>query len=98
MAIQVLIKRTIPENKIKEVIPLFRQIRGLAMEQPGYISGATLKSLDNPNTYLVISTWNSLAHWKRWFLSKERQELQDEIDSLLEKKTKYEIYNFGFTE
>jgi heme-degrading monooxygenase HmoA len=98
MAVKILIKRTVPENKAKEMIPLFRQMRVLATNQSGYISGETLKSLDRPDTFLVISTWKSSDNWEKWLLSKERQEIQDKIDALLGGKTEYEIFHYGFKE
>jgi heme oxygenase (mycobilin-producing) len=98
MAVKILIKRTVSENKAKEMIPLFRQMRVLATNQSGYISGETLKSLDKPDTFLVISTWNSPDYWEKWLLSKERQEIQDKIDALLGGKTQYEMFHYGFKE
>ena len=98
MAVKILIKRTVPEDKAKEMIPLFRQMRVLATSQPGYISGETLKSLDKPNTFLVISTWHSSDDWEKWLLIKDRQEIQDKIDALLGGKTEYEIFHYGFSE
>jgi heme-degrading monooxygenase HmoA len=73
-------------------------MRTLATNQPGYISGETLKRLDKPDEYIVISTWNSSDDWEKWVKSKERQEVQGEIDVLLGGKTDYEIYHYGFAE
>ena len=98
MTVKILIKRNVPRDKAKEMIPLFREMRILAVNQPGYISGETLKSFDVPNTFLVISTWQSSDHWEKWLLSKERQEIQDKIDSLLGGKTEYEMFHYGFAE
>jgi len=98
MAIKVIIKRSVPENKAKDMIPLVRQLRILATNQPGYISGETLKSSDVPDTFLVISTWRSSDDWEKWLLSKERQKIQANIDSLLGGKTEYEMFHYGFTE
>lgn len=98
MAIKILIKRTVPKDRAKELIPLFRQIRSHAIKHPGYISGETLKRLDKPNQFLIISTWQSSDDWEKWTKSKERNDLQDQIDGLLGGKTEYEIYHYGFTE
>ena len=98
MAVKTLIKRTVPQDKAREIIPLFRQMRSLANNQPGYISGETLKSLDRPDTFLVISTWQSSDDWGKWLLSRERQEVQEKIDALLGGKTEYEMFYYGFTE
>ena len=98
MAVKILIKRTVSRDRAKELIPLFRQIRSHAIQQPGYISGETLKRLDQPDQFLIISTWQSSDDWEKWLNSKERNDLQDKIDGLLGGKTDYEIYHYGFAE
>ena len=95
MVIKVFIKRVVPEDKAKEMIPLFRQMRVLATNQSGYISGETLKSFDRPDSFLVISTWQSSEYWEKWLLNQERREIQNKIDALLGGKTEYEIYFYG---
>jgi heme-degrading monooxygenase HmoA len=97
MNVRVLIKRVVPRDKAKEMIPLFRQMRQMAMNQPGYISGETLKSLDRPDVFMVISTWQSAEDWEKWLLSKVRQEVQEKIDELLGGKTEYEMFQIGTT-
>ena len=92
MAVKILIKRTIPRDRAKELIPLFRQIRSHAISQPGYISGETLKRLDKPGQFLIISTWQGSDDWEKWLNSQERKAIQDQIDTLLGEKTEYEIY------
>ena len=98
MAVRILIKRTVPADRAKEMIPLFRKMRALADQQAGYISGETLKRLDSPDQFLVISTWKSSQDWQTWVKSAQRQNIQTEIDVLLGGETTYEIYHFGFTE
>jgi len=94
MAIKIIIKRIVPEEKGKYLTPLLKQLRALATNQPGYISGETLRRMDNPGEYLVISTWQSAGDWNRWILSEERKGVQDKIDILLGKKTEYEVYTY----
>lgn len=96
MAVKILIKRQVPREKAKELIPLFRQIRSQAMNEPGYISGETLKRLDE-DQFLIISTWQDAQSWQNWLNSAERKKLQDRIDRLLGGETDYEIYHYGFT-
>ena len=83
MAIRVLIERKIDTENEPSLNNLLRKLRSKAMSAKGYISGETLRSLNDPNEYLVISTWNSLDDWRRWEADKERQDIQSEIDSLL---------------
>ena len=95
MAVKIFIKRVVNENKAKDLLPLFRHLRNLATNQPGYISGETLRSIDNPNEYLVISTWQSFDNWREWVVRRERIETQNEIDARLDHDTTYEIYHYG---
>ena len=97
MSIKVLIRRTVPREKSREMLTVFREMRSLASAQEGYISGETLKSSDQPDVFLVISTWESSDHWEKWLLSKERQAIQDQIDALLGGKTHYEMFHYGFS-
>ncbi len=98
MAIKILITRTVPQDKAREMLTLFREMRSLAIIQPGYISGETLKSNDRPDVFLVISTWQSPEEWEQWLLSKERQAIQDNIDGLLGGNTSYEMFNYNLRE
>lgn len=95
MAVKILIKRLVPESRAKDLMPLFRRLRNLAMKQPGYISGETLIRMDRPGEYLVISTWQSIDYWRQWVTSAQRAEIQAEIDAKLGEETNYEIYQYG---
>jgi len=94
MAIKIIIKRTVSEDKVKYLTPLLKQLRALANNQSGYISGETLRRMGNPSEYLVISTWQTVEDWDRWFSSNERIGVQNKIDIILGKKTEYEIYTY----
>jgi len=95
MSIKVLITRTVPGNKGRQMLQLFREMRSLATAQSGYISGETMKSNDRPDVFLVISTWESASDWEAWLLSKDRQAIQEKIDELLGGHTHYEMFHYG---
>ena len=94
MSVKVMIKRKVPKEKEAELLTLITQLRSLASKAPGYISGETLRSAEDPEEYLVIGTWQHIKHWKAWLADKERKALQAQIDRLLKRKTKYEIYYY----
>ncbi len=94
MTVKILIKRTVPEDKEKELMPLLKELRNLGVNQPGYISGETLKNVENPNEVLVISTWRSDVDWKQWVQNDKRREIQDQIDFLLQATTEYSVYDY----
>jgi len=98
MAVKVLIKRSVSQDKAKALIPLVRKMRASAAIQAGYITGETLRSLDNPEEFLVISTWQSSEDWKKWLKSEDRNKVQKKIDDLLGGETNYEIFHYGFSE
>ncbi|HYA02611.1 MAG TPA: antibiotic biosynthesis monooxygenase [Syntrophobacteria bacterium] len=94
MAIRILIERKIiPGNELL-LNDLLMKLRTKAMNAKGYISGETLRSLDDVNTYVVISTWNSLEEWKAWTDNKERKELQARIDALLKAPATHRVYAY----
>ena len=92
MAVKVLIKRKVSADKNKELDLLLRKLRALTLNQRGYISGETFTRLDQQGVSLVISTWQTLDDWRNWWLSADRKELQEKIDSLLGAPTEFEIF------
>ncbi len=93
--VKVLLERTIRGKNVGEIVRLLRQMRVMANQQPGYISGETLHAVDDPNHYLVISTWESREHWEAWYHSPERRKLQEEIDSYLESPTHWRVFTYS---
>jgi heme-degrading monooxygenase HmoA len=95
MAIKIIIKRRVPDHLYSDLSPLLKKLRVLAMSREGYISGETLRRVDDPVECLVISTWQSLDDWRQWLLDDERVEIQKNIDALLGQETVYEIYSYA---
>jgi len=94
MAVKIIIKRNVSEIRERELMPFLIKMRNLCINHPGYISGETLKSVDTPGEYLVISTWQSLEDWERWASSSDRIEIQSQIDFLLGEETDYGVYHY----
>jgi len=95
MTVKILIKRRIPTEHNENLHPLLIQLRKKATAQPGYISGETLRNIDDPEEYLVISTWQTAEDWLAWYQSQDRKQLQDKIEALLDEPTEYTIYTVG---
>ena len=95
MAVRIFIRRHVDVGKIPELMPLLKQLRVLALQQPAYISGETLKRVDIPGEYLVVSTWETHSAWQEWFRNPERQRIQGQVDALLGEKTEYAVYQHG---
>ena len=95
MAVKIIIRRKVPKGKEAQLSPLLVELRAKAITQPGYISGETLRNVQDPQDYVVISTWKSVEDWKVWEANRARTEIQNKIDSLLGEKTSFGIYYYG---
>lgn len=93
MAVKIFIKRKIAESHVLELTSLLKKLRALTLDQPGYISGETLRRVDKPGESMVISTWNSVDEWNKWVNNEKRIEIQSKIDQLLGEETEYAIYS-----
>ena len=92
MPVKVIIKRKWKIDQPEELLPLLTELRSHAQNQAGYISGETLRSLDDPGDFMVISEWETSDDWNRWSRSKERRDIQHKVDSLIGERSFYEIY------
>ena len=92
MAVHVVIKRRFRMNQPDELIPLLKELNDRAKVQPGYISTDTLQSTEDLGDYLVISVWESVEDWDKWFRNTQRKEIQDQVDSLIGERTFYEVF------
>lgn len=95
MAVKIIIKRKVPKGKEGQLLPLLLELRSGAISQPGYVSGETLRNMNDPEDYVVISTWQSADDWNAWEKNKKRMQVIEKIDSLLGEKSSYGIYLHG---
>jgi heme-degrading monooxygenase HmoA len=96
--VKVLIKRVVPKNKAKQMIALFKQMHILAVSQDGYISAETFHNVNDPEEFLVISTWKNSDSWLAWFNGKDRLAIQEKIDALLDSPSHYAVYAYGISQ
>ena len=94
MPVKVFIKRKCPRDNEGELFRSIKEIRRRVPLQPGYISGEYLKSIDDTNEIVTISSWYTLEDWQIWFESEERKRIQSEIDSISGVTTEYSIYRY----
>ncbi len=94
MAVKILIHRKIKPGKEKELSEAVRALRFKAMVARGYISGETLRSIEDPSVHLVISTWKGIEDWNNWFNTPERKAFQQKVDAILEEPTKITSYQY----
>ena len=94
MAVKILIQRKVRAGKEEALGDSLRELRSRAIHARGYISGETLRSMEDPSVHLVISTWKSLEDWNNWVNAPERKALQEKIDLLLEEPPKITPYEY----
>jgi heme-degrading monooxygenase HmoA len=92
MAVKIFIKRKVTGKENIELSLLLQKMRGMTLNQPGYITGETLKRIDKNDEVMVISTWRSVGDWNNWVNNERRMVVQAEIDALLGSETEYAIY------
>jgi len=96
--LRVIIERQLKEGKSESVVPLLRELRAAALQQPGYITGETLVSTEDPSVVATLSTWRSLDDWRAWENSEARIKLTQQIERILRRKPKISIYQVSATE
>jgi len=92
MTVRVIIERHVEPGQEARLGLLMMQARAKATNAKGYISGETLRALDDPSKFIVLSNWNSAQDWKAWEKNPERVKLQQELEPLLIGKEKCTVY------
>lgn len=95
MAIRVFIKRHFKSGHADKALAMLNRFRNVAMTQPGYISGETLVNHYDERSITVVSTWQNIEDWVRWQESENRVSIEAQLKDILEKPTKYEVYDIG---
>ncbi len=92
MAVKVLMRRVPNAGAWLDMNEILRELRMLAMTQPGYLSGETLLSATDQGTTIVISAWSSVSHWRDYENSPQRKALLDELEPRLAEPATTEIW------
>ena len=95
MLTKVLIKRRFRKENEREILHLLNQLRAKAMGMAGYVSGITMISAEDPQTMLVIGTWEKLDHWLQWKDSAERKQFEAMLEVYQDQPAEYEVYFVG---
>ena len=92
MAVKVMMRRVLQRGGFQHVSGVLRELRTLAMSQPGYISGETLLSASEQGTTLVISIWASTKHWRDYENSANRKELLTKLEPFMTEPEVTEVW------
>ena len=96
MAIAVLITRQFKEGEIeiRQANELNLKLRALATVQPGFISGQSMISQDNPHRIIVLSRWASREDWENWIETPTRKTFMKKLENVLEYPEQIEVLTF----
>ena len=92
MAIRVVIERKVKEGKQSDMMNVLRELRTSALQRTGYISGETLRSKDDPLTYVVLSNWQTVEDWEAWRKHPERRKIGERLEPLLASPEKCSVF------
>lgn len=95
MATKVLVTRKFKEATIEEAYRLLMELRATSTLMPGFVTGQTLISAEDPYKLLVISTWTSKKKWEVWRATEKRKEIAKNIVEMLETPEHFEIFYVG---
>ncbi len=79
----VLEHRTRNSQDTMKLIQVIRDIRAVAKQQHGFITGETYVNIEEPTQVLVISTWQTPEDWKAWDESPVRIEMRKPLLKLI---------------
>ncbi len=95
MAVKVMIRRKIKEGHLEEAHKLIARARYNAFHQEGYIGSETMTSLEDPNTLVIVSTWQTIDHWETWKNNEYRNDGETGLNDILDGPTAYEAFAMG---
>jgi len=81
--IKILIERHVQKGKEGFLVDLLSKLRTELIQQPGYVSGELLQSMEDRATFFALSTWFSTLDWKSWENDPRRLAIESQIESLL---------------
>ena len=81
--ITVIIERHIAPDMASTYENFAKQIIEATVSAPGFVSGESLRGLDDPNARYIIVKMKDKSNWQQWLLSKQRRDLVTLVSPLL---------------
>tara|TARA_B100000745_G_C20148291_1_gene393707 strand:- start:2119 stop:2415 length:297 start_codon:yes stop_codon:yes gene_type:complete len=94
--IKVAIERILAPGMEQTYYQVLRKAKFEASGVTGYINSEVLRNHENPNHWLLLISWESLADWSAWERSETRRRLLAEISVMLEQPESITVYEPGF--
>ncbi len=91
MSVRIIIDRKVKKGKETDFAKLLRKLRSQAIFSEGYISGEMLRAHKDPQNYIVITAWQSIADWEKYERVPETRKIHARIEKLMARPTKVKI-------
>ena len=85
---RIIINRKVKKVKEVDFGKLLRKLTSKAIFSKGCISGEMLRDRDDPQNYIVISAWQSVADWEKYERVPETSKIHARIEKLMDRPTK----------
>ena len=91
MSVRIIIDRKVKKGKEADFAKLLRTLRANSTFSKGYISGEMLRVRDDPQNFIVISAWQSVADWEKYENVPETRKIHARMEKLMTRPTKVKI-------
>jgi heme-degrading monooxygenase HmoA len=91
MAVRIIIDRKVMKGKEAAFAKLLRELRSKSIFSKGYISGEMLRVRNDPQNYVVITAWQSVADWEKYEKLPETIKIHARIEKLMTRPTKVKV-------
>jgi heme-degrading monooxygenase HmoA len=89
--IKVVIERVLADDMEKTYDSEIRKSLTAIMTAKGYISGASYSNIDSPHIRTIITNWDNVDCWNRWYKSRTRREVNKAIILMLKQDEKIKV-------
>jgi heme-degrading monooxygenase HmoA len=79
-------------KKGADIQPILLKLRSYAMTFPGFISAEHIRSVQDTSIVALLYNWEGLENWQAWEISKLRQQILQEAETLLVSTPRITIY------
>jgi heme-degrading monooxygenase HmoA len=76
----------------RDLEPILMKLRSHAMQYPGFLSAESLVSDVDSSVVVMMSTWETIEHWRMWVKSRITQDLLRQSESFLKEKPRITAY------
>ena len=89
--IKVIIERVIAEDMESTYDLEIKKTLTAVMSAKGFISGTSYGDVHHPNARTIITDWDNVGCWERWYKSTLRREVNYAIQQMLQQDEKVKV-------